>query len=112
MSLSLESTYLSGYTQDTSQVSADQLTAQIQGAETDEETMEACQEFETYLLQQLFESMEKTADIFSDEDEEEDNDYVEMFSDNCYEAIASQMVESGQGLGIAQQLCESMKRNA
>ena len=35
-----------------------------------------------------------------------------MFSDQMYQAVAQNMVNSGQGLGIAQTLYESMARNA
>ncbi len=90
--------------------SMNKLTNQINGAETDEEMMSACEEFEVYLLQKMFQSMEESAKIFSEE-EEEGNEYVDMFSDNMYQAMAENMVSSGQGLGIAQTLYESMARN-
>lgn len=43
----------------------------------------------------------KSAKVFSDDDEDNSNDYVNMFQDNYLSAIADQMVNSGQGLGIA-----------
>ncbi len=86
--------------------SANKLTNQINGAQTDEEMMDACEEFEVYLLQKMFQSMEESAKVFSDEEEE--NDYVNMFRDNMYEAMAQDMVSGGQGLGLAQTLYESM----
>ncbi len=89
--------------------SMNKLTNQINGAETDEEMLAACEEFEVYLLQKMFQSMEESAKVFSDE--EEGNEYVDMFSDNMYQAMAENMVSSGQGLGIAQTLYESMARN-
>jgi len=58
------------------------LTSTSQGAGTDEEMMSACEEFEVYLLQKM------------------------------YQSVAENMVKSGQGLGIAQTLYESMARNA
>ena len=78
---------------------AGKLTNQINGAETDEEMMSACEDFEVYLLQKMFQSMEETAKIFSD-DEEEGSEYVDMFSDNMYQAMAENMVSTGRGLGI------------
>ncbi len=90
--------------------SMNQLTNQINGAETDQEMLAACEEFEVYLLQKMFQSMEESAKVFSDE-EEEGNEYVDMFSDNMYQAMAENMVSSGQEVGIAQTLYESMTRN-
>lgn len=88
--------------------SAGKLTKQINGAETDEEMMSACEDFEVYLLQKMFQSMEETAKVFSDD--EEGSEYVDMFSDNMYQAMAENMVSTGRGLGIAQTLYESMSR--
>lgn len=92
--------------------SAGKLTNSIQGAQSEDEMMSACEQFEVYLLQKMFETMEKTAKVFSDEDDEDSNDYMNMFSDQMYQAVAQNMVDSGQGLGIAQTLYESMARNA
>ena len=88
-----------------------QTTSQIQDAETDEEMLDACKQFESYLVQQMFKSMEESAKVFSDDDEDNSNDYVNMFQDNYLSAIADQMVNSGQGLGIADKLYESMVNN-
>ena len=85
--------------------------SQIQDAETDEEMLDACKQFESYLVQQMFKSMEESAKVFSDDDEDNSNDYVNMFQDNYLSAIADQMVNSGQGLGIADKLYESMVNN-
>lgn len=92
--------------------SANSLTNRINDAETDEEMMSACEEFETYLLQKMFQSMEETAKVFSDDEDEEGSEYVDMFSDNMYQALAENMMASGAGLGIAQTLYDSMARNA
>lgn len=92
--------------------SAGKLTTSIQGAATDDEMMAACEEFEVYLLQKMFQSMEETAKIFSDEEEEEGGEYVSMFNDQMYRAVAQNMVNAGQGIGLAQTLYESMARNA
>lgn len=92
--------------------SAGKLTSSIEGASTDDEMMEACEEFEVYLLQKMFQSMEETTKIFSDEEEEEGSEYVSMFNDQMYQAVAQNMVNAGQGLGLAQTLYESMTRNA
>jgi Rod binding domain-containing protein len=65
------------------------------------------------MIQQMFKSMEETAKVFSDDDDDDDSsDYVDMFQDNYLSTIADQMINSGQGLGIAEQLYESIQTNA
>jgi Rod binding domain-containing protein len=109
---SIGDTYLTNYSTTASDSVSEQLTSQIQSASTDEETLEACQEFESYMIEQMFKTMEETAKVFSDDDDEDDSsDYVDMFQDNYLSTIAEQMVSSGQGLGIAEQLYESIKNN-
>lgn len=92
--------------------STNKLANTIEGAQSDDEMMSACKEFEVYLLQKMFQTMEETAKVFSDDEDDEGGEYTEMFNDQMYEAIAENMVESGNGLGIAQTLYESMARNA
>lgn len=105
-------TYLTNYSATANDVASSQLTNQVQNAEGDEEMLDACKQFEAYMIQQMFKSMEKSAKIFSDEKEDDSMDYVNMFEDNYLSAIAEQMVNSGQGLGIAEQLYTSMKNNS
>lgn len=92
--------------------SAGKLTNSIQDASTNEEMMAACEEFEVYLLQKMFQSMEETTKIFSDEEEEDGGEYLSMFNDKLYQSVAENMVKSGQGIGLAKTLYESMARNA
>ncbi len=73
---------------------------------SDEELMEACKEFEAYLLEQVIKQVKES---MLDSDEEE-NDYLEMFGDTMVEEIASTISDS-EDLGIAQSLYESMKNN-
>lgn len=87
----------------------DQITSTLKNRNaTDEELMEACRSFESYLLEQAFKGMEKT--ILKDE-EEEKNEYLAQFGDKLYEEYAKAATET-QSLGIAQILFESMKRGA
>jgi len=74
---------------------------------SDEDLMEACKSFESYLMEQVFKGMEKT--VMKSEDEEKDP-YTEQFGDKLYEEYAKESTE-GQGLGLAQVLYDSMKRN-
>ena len=102
---SIGDTYFTNYSTEANDAVSQKMTSQIQDAETDEEMLDACKQFESYLVQQMFKSMEESAKVFSDDDE--DN----MFQDNYLSAIADQMVNSGQGLGIADKLYESMVNN-
>lgn len=74
---------------------------------TDEELMEACKSFEAYFLEQVFKGMEKTVL----KDEKEENEYLAQFSDMLYEEYAKEATKA-QGVGLAQMLYESMKRNS
>ncbi|HHU71006.1 MAG TPA: hypothetical protein GXZ21_03100 [Clostridiales bacterium] len=73
---------------------------------TDDELMEACKSFESYLLTQVMKSMEKTIP-----GREDKGPYLEQFGDFLYDEYAKAATES-QSLGIAQMLYESIKRNA
>jgi flagellar protein FlgJ len=85
----------------------DNLKAKLQNKNaTDEELMEVCKSFESYLLEQVMKEMKKSV-----ESEDDKNDYMEQFGDMLYEDYAKKATE-GQGLGIAQMLYESMKRNS
>lgn len=73
---------------------------------TDEEMMEACKEFEAYMVEQIYKSMEKTI-MKADEEE---SDYEQYFGDMRIQQYAKMVTEQGN-LGLAQQLYEAMKRN-
>lgn len=74
---------------------------------TDDEMMEACKEFEAYMIEQVYKAMEKTI-IKADEDE---NEYETYFGDMKIQQYAQTVVDQG-GIGLAQQLYEAMKRNS
>ncbi|MBE5966694.1 MAG: hypothetical protein E7255_06970 [Lachnospiraceae bacterium] len=89
------------------QVKAEQLQEKLKKENaSDEELKEVCKSFETYLLTQVMKEMEKTIP-----GRENKNPYLEQFGDILYEEYAKSATE-GEGLGIAQMLYESMKRNA
>lgn len=111
----------SGYTdylKTQSDVSAQQLenTASALGNDsTDEELMDACKQFEAYLLEQVFKEMQKTVSLDDDEDDSglgigQTNALTEYFMDEAIADIASSSTDRS-GLGVAQMLYESMKRN-
>lgn len=79
-------------------------------AKNDEELMEVCKEFESYLLEQVFKEMEKTSPIFGEDEDGSSSQLVDYFKDTTIAELASQSTEQN-GLGLAQMLYEQMKRN-
>lgn len=80
----------------------------------DEELLEACKEFESYLWEQILKEMQKTTKIFSDDDEEEGyaQNMVNCFQDTAVQELARQMTSEGDGANsLAQMLYTQMKRN-
>ncbi len=89
---------------------ANRLSSQIENASNDEDTLQACKDFEAYMLEQIFKRMSESAKLLSDneEDDQTSHQYVEMFEDNYYQEIAKSMMSSGKGLGIAEQLYQNI----
>ena len=75
----------------------------------DPELLEACKKFEAYFLEQVFKEMEKTVPKH-DYGDQAANSMVDFFQDNALQSLAEQATE-GQGMGLANQLYEQMKRN-
>ncbi len=96
---------VSGLSKETAKT--DQLQEKLKNnSASDEELMEVCKSFESYLLEQVMKEMKKS--VHSDMDK---NDYLEQFGDMLYEEYAKKATEN-EGLGLAQMLFEAMKRNA
>ncbi len=93
----------------TSEAKSSALSSKLSNLEnaSDEELMEACRSFESYLIETV---LQKTKDALVPKDEDEENEYMKMFGDKLYEGYAKTIAESGQ-LGIAQKLFEAMKRD-
>lgn len=96
-------------------VSADKLKTNLTNRDltnaTDDELMDACKEFETYLVEQMYKAMEKT--VMKDEDEEQDSyisGYTDYFGDIQTQKYAEMVTDSGS-LGIAQKLYDQLKLN-
>lgn len=82
---------------------------------SDDELMEVCKEFESYLVEQMYKAMEKTVMKDEDEDEEESSDsyisgFKDYFGDMRIQEYAKLATEN-TGLGIAQMLYEQLKVN-
>ncbi len=109
ISIGSDSLYLQSM-QNASQAKTEKLSSSLNsienGTATDEELMEACKEFETYLVEQVIKNT-KSAML---EDEDSEGEYMKMFGDTLNQSYAELITESAD-LGIAQMLYESMKRN-
>ena len=76
---------------------------------TDDELMDACKQFESYFLEQMFKEMMKT--IPESEDTSSSNSQLmDYYKDEMVQQIASDSTEQNS-LGLAQMLYEQMKRN-
>ena len=99
-------------TQTASQAKADKLKA-VADADytqaTDDELMDACKQFESYFMEQIFKEMWKTVPEHDSKDQSTTN-LVEFFRDSTIQELASQSTEKN-GTGLAQMLYEQMKRN-
>lgn len=73
-----------------------------------EELLEACKEFETYLVEQVFKSMKKM--VPKNEEDGKSSSSLDYFNDMLTQEYAKNAVSQGD-FGIAQALYEQMKRN-
>ena len=71
---------------------------------TDEELMDACKQFESYFVEQMYKAMEKTVM----KDNKEENEYESYFGDM---RISKEMTKGESSIGIAKMLFEQMQRN-
>lgn len=109
MDISSLTNMYNSYIKDTaSSASAPDITKDYSKA-TDEELMDVCKKFESYFLEQCFKEMLKTVntDEYSSSSTSTMMDY---YKDEMVKGIAEQSTEHN-GLGLAQQLYEQMKRN-
>lgn len=89
------------------------MTNRAKEAQTDEELMDACKEFESYLWEQVLKSMKSTVDVFGDDESGSNSQLVDYFMDNTISDLASQMTEKSAGpTSLAQQMYEQMKRTS
>lgn len=79
---------------------------------TDEDELkEACKEFESYFMEQVFNSMMETTKVFSDDEEDGyATKMVDYFKDFAVQELCDNVTD-GNGLGLANILYEQMKRN-
>jgi len=102
------------YTSVTGEARATELARNLSGraenASTDDELMDVCKQFESYMLEQVFKHMDKTVMRNNDDKDASTENLVDYFRSRSIQELASQSTEK-QGLGIAQQLYEQLRRN-
>lgn len=77
---------------------------------TKEELMSACQQFEAYFIEQIYKGMEKTI-MKGDSEEDSSSGYLDYFGDMQIQEYAKVASEQQDGIGLAKQLYEQMRRN-
>ena len=89
---------------------AQKLGDSAKAAQSDEEMLDACKAFETYLWEQVIKSMKSASEVFSDGEKSLQVDY---FMDTAITKTAEQMTDQNLGSNsLAMQMFEQMKRNS
>ena len=111
-SSALDSTAYTNAANQTASKLQDKLNSSDYSKATDDELMDACKQFESYFLEQVFKEMEKSVDALKDKDSTDvpTNNLVSYYKDQTIAGIASESTEK-QGTGLAQMLYENMKQN-
>lgn len=108
------SSYYSDYYTDASQASSaalEKTLGNVGEQTTEAELMNACKEFEAYFIEQVYKGMEKTIMKADDDESGTASQYMDYFGDMQTQAYAKAATEQGDGIGLARQLFEQMKRN-
>lgn len=115
-------TNLSAYTNymtDANRVAAETLQKNLQNARSangtdktkeDDALFDACKQFEAYLWEQVYKEMQKTVDIFSDDEDGYASQMVDYFKDSVIQQISAQTATQGSN-SLAQMLYEQAKIN-
>ena len=113
MGMELGSVYSSYFTKATEASSSalESTLSKVTPDTSEEELMDACKKFEAYFLEQIYKGMEKTIMKADDEGSGAISQYEEYFGDMRTQAYAKAASEQGDGIGLAKQLYEQMRRN-
>lgn len=94
-----------------SSTSTDALKDKAKNAQSDEELMEACKEFESYLWEQVVKSMKNTVNPFGEEEQSSVSQTTDFFMDTAISDVAKSLTEQNGGpTSLAQQMYDQMKR--
>jgi flagellar protein FlgJ len=108
------SSYYSDYYTSASNASASALEntlGNVNEDTTEDELMSACKEFEAYFIEQIYKGMEKTIMKAEDDDSSNASQYMDYFGDMQIQEYSKMAANQGDGIGLANQLYEQMKRN-
>lgn len=109
-------TGLSNYTDymtDANRVATENLQKELeQSAKTkeNEALFDACKQFEAYLWEQVYKEMQKSVDLFGEDDDGYASNMVDFFKDSFVQEISQQTASQGSN-SLAQMLYEQAKRN-
>lgn len=93
----------------------DELKKKLAGSEgatpKEDELLDACRQFESYFMEEMFKAMLETTKAFSDGDEDGySSKMVDYFKDTAVQELCDQ-ASSTNSIGLANMLYEQMKRN-
>ena len=108
-SSALDSTAYTNAANQTASKLQDKLNSSDYSKATDDELMDACKQFESYFLEQMFKEMMKTFPE-SEDTSSSNSQLMDYYKDEMVQQIASDSTEQNS-LGLAQMLYEQMKRN-
>lgn len=112
-------TKLAAYTDymiDTNRVMTENLQKKLENTDRaaknkeDDALFDACKQFEAYLWEQVYKEMQKTVDIFSDDEDGYASQMVDYFKDSVIQQISEQTAKQGSN-SLAQMLYEQAKIN-
>ena len=112
-------TGLSAYTDymtDTNRVANEKLQQTLQSADQaakqkeSDALFDACKQFEAYLWEQVYKEMQKTVDLFGDDEDGYASNMVDYFKDSVIQQISEQTATQGSN-SLAQMLYEQAKIN-
>lgn len=76
----------------------------------DEKLMDACKEFESYMLEQVMKRMDSMTKALGDDEQEDSNStMLSYFKGNVMQEMAGDVADKGS-IGIANELFQAMKR--
>ena len=87
----------------------DKLQSTAKNAATDDELMDACKQFESYFIEQMYKAMVKTIPQ-NEEMSGSTGTLMDYYKDQMVQSIADQTTEQSS-FGLAQMLYEQMRRN-
>lgn len=114
--MSADLTGLTNYTDymtDANRVATENLQKRLENtdkAKENEALFDACKQFEAYLWEQVYKEMQKSVDLFGEDEDGYASNMVDFFKDSVIQEISQQTASQGSN-SLAQMLYEQAKRN-